>query len=158
MYRTEKKHKILALLIAVCFLAGLMPWATTEAHALNLFSGLLGDLLKVFGIGWVVSHFSNDINNAINNFLDQRELGVQGMTKVVPILNVGVGGGTAVGAAQVMGPEAQVKTVRAVAQIEWSPGEFRGRYLVPVTTDRDLTSSVKGVDGVGISAVVSFRL
>jgi len=59
---------------------------------------------------------------------------------------------------QVMGPEVQVKTVRAVAQLEWVPGDFRGRYLIPVTTDKNLTSSVKGVDGVGISAVVAFPL
>jgi hypothetical protein len=48
--------------------------------------------------------------------------------------------------------------VRAVAQLEGYVGSLRGRYLVPVTTDRDLTASVKGVDGVGGSAVISFPI
>lgn len=154
MYRMPHKHRILALLVVCCFLAGLIP--AVPASALSLGSGLLGDLIKIFGIGWAVSQFGGEINNAINSFLGQKQLQIQGMTKVVPIISIG--SGTAIGAAQVMGPEAQVKTVRAVGQLEGYLGSLRGRYLIPVTTDRDLTSSVKGVDGVGISAVIVFPI
>ena len=156
MHKVDRKHRVLALLVVAFFLAGLIPLATPSAHALNLGGGLVVDLIKIFGIGWAVTQFGGEINNTINSFLGQRNLGTQGMTKVVPI--VSIGSGTAVGAAQVVGPDVQVRTVRAVAQLEWVPGDFRGRYLIPVTTDRNLTSSVTGVDGVGISALVDFPI
>ena len=55
------------------------------------------------------------------------------------------------------GTAAKVEHAKAVAQPDWLPGnEVRGRLLLPVTADRDLTSSVRGVEGVGISAVISF--
>ncbi|NTU84178.1 MAG: CHAT domain-containing protein, partial [Chloroflexales bacterium] len=59
----------------------------------------------------------------------QREARIADATKVVPIVRVG--SGTAVGAAQVMGPRMQVDKVQAVAEIELNLGnlaERRGHY------------------------------
>jgi hypothetical protein len=162
MYKITKSHKILAVLVTLCFLVGLLPLAAPSAHAFNLgflgLGGALGDLLNIFGVGWIVQRFGPEINNSINNFLGQRNLGIEGMTKVVPILNVSLSGGSAVGAAQVMGPEVQVQKVQAVAQMEWEPTDFRGRVLVPLATGKAFASDIQAVDGVGISAVVEFPI
>lgn len=149
-------HKLAALLITVAFLAGLLPLAPS-AHAISL-GGAFGDLVKLFGIGYIVKHFGNSINNAINSLLGQRQAAIEGKTKVVPIIKVG-SGGIAAGAAQVMGPAEQVDKVKAVAQLEWTPGNvLRGRVLLPVSTDKELTSSIRGVSGVGISAVIAVSI
>ena len=78
---------------------------------------------------------------------------------VVPTFRVSGGiGGAAVGAAQVVGPPQQVDKVQAVAEIQIGIGNFRGRALVPVTTRKGLTSSIKGIGGVGVSAEIKFPL
>ncbi len=145
-------HKLAALLITLAFLAGLFPLAP-PAQAISL-GGAFGDLVKLFGIGYIVKHFSNSINNAVNSLLGQHQAAIEGKTKVVPIIRVG-NGGVAAGAAQVMGPAEQVDKVKAVAQLDWTPGNVvRGRILLPVSTDKELTKSIRGVSGVGISAVI----
>lgn len=139
--------------LLVAFSLGLAS-APQPAQALSL-GGAFGDLVKIFGIGWVVKHFSGDINDFINKALKQREAAIEGHTKVVPILRVGTG--TAVGAAQVMGPKVQVDKVQAVAEVELSiTGSVRARGLIPIST-RD-TSSIKGVGGVGVSANIKFDI
>lgn len=137
--------------VLLAFTLGLAT-APQPARALSL-GGAFGDLVKIFGIGWVVKHFSGDINDFINKALKQREAAIEGHTKVVPIIRVGTG--TAVGAAQVMGPKSQVDKVQAVAEVELNiSGSARARGLIPIST-RD-TSSIKGVGGVGVSANIKF--
>jgi len=115
----------------------------------------IGDLLKVFGIGYVVKHFSGDINSFLNKTLGERGAEVRGATKVVPILSVGQGG--FIGAAQVIGVPSKVETVKAVAQVEAKfQSRFRMRVLVPIATES--TKSIKGVSGVGVSAVLDFKI
>jgi len=115
----------------------------------------LGSLVKIFGIGYVVKHFSGDINSFINKSLGERGAEVRGATKVVPILSVGQGG--FIGAAQVVGVPDKVATVKAVAQVEAKFQErFRMRVLVPIATES--TQSIKGVSGVGVSAVLDFNI
>lgn len=139
--------------LLVAFSLGLAS-APQPAQAFSL-GGAFGDLVKIFGIGWVVKHFSGEINDFINKALKQREAAIEGHTKVVPILRVGTG--TAVGAAQVMGPKVQVDKVQAVAEVELNiTGSVRARGLIPVST-RD-TSSIKGVGGVGVSANIKFDI
>jgi hypothetical protein len=123
----------------------------------------LGDtvvsLIKLFGIAYVVDRFAGDIDRAINTVLQQHEAAAEGATKVVPILRIARGGGgTAVGGAQVMGPATQVDKVQAVGELELNIAQFRGRALIPVTTRKDLTQSIKGVGGVGVSANIKFPL
>jgi hypothetical protein len=142
-----------ALLILGAFLLGLGS-APRPAQALSL-GGSFGDLVKIFGIGWVVNRFSGEINDFINKSLKQNEAAIEGHTKVVPILRVGRG--SAVGAAQVMGPKVQVNKVQAVAQVDLRIiGSVQARALVPIST-KD-TSAVKGVGGVGVSSNIKFPL
>lgn len=115
----------------------------------------LGSVVKFLGIGYVVKQFGPDINGVINDLLSQHQAEIEGKTKVVPILRVG--SGTAIGAAQVMGPAEQVAKVKAVAEVEWTPGiHLRARGLIPIASTG--TTSIKGVGGVGVSANIKFPL
>jgi len=151
-----KRHKwtwLVATLLLWAFLLGVGA-APNPVQALSLGGGI-GDLVKIFGIGWVVEHFSGQINKAINTALAQHDAAVEGYTKVVPIINFGGGKGTSVGAAQVMGPPAQVAKVKAVAEVELSIlGSVRARGLLPIGTK----SSVSMVPGVGVSANIRFPI
>jgi hypothetical protein len=154
MHQRKPIIKVAALLLTVAFLAGLLATAP-PTQALSLGGGF-GDLVKLFGITWIVSHFGGSIDRTINDVLKQHEAAIEGRTKVVPIIKIG-SGGVAVGAAQVMGPAERVDLVKAVAQLDWTPSDtFRGRVLLPISTDRAITSSVRGVAGVGVSAVIAF--
>jgi len=144
-----------ATLVVWAFVMGLgLPPA--QVSALDV-GGALCDLVKIFGIGWVVSKFGDDIDKFINRILGQHAAEVEGLTKVVPVVRVGKGG-TAVGAVQIMGPEVQVQKVQAVAEAEISIGRLRGVGLIPITTKKAETASVKGVGGVGVSANIKFPI
>ncbi|MFP4250785.1 MAG: hypothetical protein ACLFU7_14080 [Armatimonadota bacterium] len=156
MMRMNEKLRTLTVLVVVwAFVLG-MAIGPQPANA--QFGGTIGDLVKIFGIGWVVDRFAGEINSTINNVLAQREAEIAGATKVVPILRVGEGGGTAVGAAQVQGPRARVRNCEAVAEIELEMGSLRGRALLPVSTRSELTSSIRGISGVGVSANIRFPI
>jgi len=145
------------VVILTAFLVGFGS-GPSSVEALNL-SGALKGALKIFGIGYVVTQFGGQINSFINSVLAQHSAKVAGQTKVVPIVRIGAGG-TAVGAAQIMGPAVQVKKVSAVAELEWKPGNvLRARGLFPVT-DVKITdpTKIKGVGGVGVSANIKLPL
>ncbi len=157
MMRMNEKLRTLTVLVVVwAFVLG-MAVGPQPARAIDL-GGTIGDLVKIFGVGWVVDRFAGDIDNAINDVLAQREAEIAGATKVVPILRIGEGGGTAVGAAQVQGPREKVRQCEAVAELELEFGDLRGRALLPVSTKSNLTSSIKGISGVGVSANVKFPI
>lgn len=142
-----------ATLVVWAFVLGLgVPPA--QVSALDV-GGALGDLVKIFGIGWVVNKFGPDIDKFINSALSQHDAAIEGATKVVPVVRVGKGG-TAVGAVQVMGPATQVAKVQACAETELSIGRLRGVALIPITTSSAETASVRGVGGVGVSANIKF--
>lgn len=155
MEHTRRHRNAVPLLLAGCFAMGLMT-ATPRVQAAS--GSGIANLIKVFGMAWVVDNFSGRINRAINGALRQHQAQVEGATKVVPIVRVGVhSGGAAVGAAQVMGPAQQVEQVEAVAEIELGlPGAIRARGLIPISA-RD-ASSINSVGGVGVSADIKFRL
>lgn len=142
------------LFVAWAFVLGLAI-GPQPAESIDL-GGSLGTLIKIFGIGWVVNNFADDIDRAINTVLRQHDAEIEGMTKVVPILRVGSGGGTAVGAAQIMGPAVQVNKVQAVAELELNIAILRGRALIPVATREVSAGAIKGVGGVGVSANIKF--
>ena len=118
----------------------------------------LGSVLKGGAIAVAVSKFGKEINNAINTLTGQKNVSVTQATKVVPILSIGDGGH--IGAAQVAGPERLVEQVEAVAQLE---GRFRAiggvrlRALVPIST-KTPQRGLDRVEGVGVSAIVDFKL
>jgi hypothetical protein len=120
----------------------------------------LGSIVKGGVIVVAVDKFGKDINKAINGVLGQKNVGPSQATKVVPILSIGDSG--YIGAVQVSGPDHLVDKVRGVAQLE---GRFKAplldairlRALVPVSS-KSLGSGIERVEGVGVSAIVDFKL
>ena len=154
MNHRKRALSVGALVLAWAFVLGLAI-GPQPVRGIDLGDSLVS-LIKIFGIAWVVDRFADDINNGINSLLRQHEAEIEGATKVVPILRIGEGGGTAVGAAQVMGPAVQVDKVQAVGELELDVGNLRGRALLPVSTRKDLTSTIRGIGGVGVSANIKF--
>ena len=156
---TAKTRKVMACLTVLLLLVAVLNFGTAPRSAYSLsLGGLAGDILKAGGIGLLVSHFSGEINNGINSIMAKEGVMPQAKTKVVPIIRIGTKGGTAVGAAQVVGPPSQVDKVQGVAEGTISIGSLGGRVLIPTTTKAAYTESVRGVGGVGISANVKFKL
>ena len=153
---SRNMSRITVLFVAWAFVLGL-AFGPQPAESIDL-GGTLGNLIKIFGISWVVNRYAEDIDGAINSLLRQHDAEVAGMTKVVPIMRVGSGGGTAVGAAQVMGPAVQLNKVHAVAELELNLLIFRGRALIPVSTKKVSAGSINGVGGVGVSANIKFPI
>ncbi|MFB3879913.1 MAG: hypothetical protein ACE149_01555 [Armatimonadota bacterium] len=122
--------------------------------AINAWAIDLGDVLKVGGVALLVTQYDSQIDKFINNALGERDAAVQGATKVVPILSLG--GGGYVGAAQVVGNPESVKRVKAVFQVEGNFGSVRAQVLLP--TEVEKTKSPERAKGVGVSAVVEFRI
>ena len=116
----------------------------------------LTDILGAVGGGFLVSAIAGPMNDFINTITLNRNTGVTGSTKVVPILSVGTG--TAIGAAQVSGPESAVRRTKAVGQIEAEyQGRLRVRILVPMDSSNPL-QGIRRVQGVGVSAIIDYRL
>ena len=144
---------------AVGLIVGLLGGAAGTAVA----QVSIGSLIKLFGIGYVVKQFGPQINSAINTLMLNNKAENKQLTKVVPILSVGVGisasGGSYIGAAQVQGPKAQLDQVQAVAQIEGSfMNQVRLKGLVPVNSLNPLAGNLHRVYGVGVTALVDFAL
>lgn len=123
----------------------------------------IGSLIKLFGIGYVVKQFGPQINDAVNTLMLNNKAANRDVTKVVPILSIGVGlsapGGAYIGAAQVQGPKAAVDKVQAVAQIEGAFSDVvRLRGLVPVDSLNPLPGNLHRIYGVGVTALVDFKL
>lgn len=140
------------LAVAVTVMIGLLALAgaATSAYAIDL-----GDILKVGGVAWLVSQYDDQIDSFITGALGERDAAARGATKVVPILSLG--GGGYIGAAQVVGNPENVQRVKAVFQVEGRFGSGRAQILVPTTTD-SATGNPDRAKGVGVSAVVEFRI
>jgi hypothetical protein len=147
--RTKTHGRRIAVIAgAVCLSVGVVAGAQ------------LGSIIKGGAIAVAVDKFGPDINKAINGVLSQHGATSKYATKVVPILSLGDSG--YIGAVQVTGPEALVKKVQGVAQLEgrFKPpliGGVRLRGLVPVST-KTPGRSIDRVEGVGVSAIVDFKL
>jgi len=117
----------------------------------------IGSAVKLFGIGFAVKQFSGQINSFLNTALAQHNARIEDATKVVPIISIGNGG--YVGAAQVMGPQSALRDVKAVGQGELDIGAVSGQVqgLFPINTTNPL-KGVKRVPGVGVSAIIDFKL
>lgn len=130
--------------------------------AASLFGGAaaavdLKDLLGVVGGGFLVSAIAGPLNDFINTVTFNKGAKVEGHTKVVPIVSLGTG--TRIGAAQVAGPRGEaVESTKAVAQIETSfKDRFRVKILVPIDSENPL-QRFRRVQGVGVSAVIDYKL
>ncbi len=153
MTKRNKWTGLVTMLLLGAFLLGLGT-APQPAAALDLGIGI-GTLVKLFGIAWVVDHYAGSINKAINKALAQKNAEIEGYTKVVPIVRIAGNKGKAVGAAQVMGPRAQVEKVKAVGEAELGLlGVVRARALLPISSK----NSLNVVPGVGVSANIKFPI
>lgn len=141
------RNRLIAVGVLACLLA--LGFASA-ASALAL-----GDVLKVAGIGWLVTRYGDQIDTFITRSLGEHEAAARGATKVVPILSVGRG--AYIGAAQVVGNPENVRQVKAVFQVEGRIGSFRPRILVPTISDR-VTGNPERAKGVGVSAVIEFTI
>jgi hypothetical protein len=117
----------------------------------------LGSLLKVAGVGVIVSQYGGSMDKAINSALKEHHAEALGATKVVPIFSVGRG--LFVGAAQVVGVPENVRTVQAVAQVEAKFGSLGGTLMIPISTKKPLGGGQpKAVPNVGLSAVIDIKV
>lgn len=156
MIKRRPYHCLVALLCAFFLMVGITG-GPPPTYALDL-GNILGKVLVVGGVSFIVKQFGEDIDHFINVILSQKGIEHEGMTKVVPIIRVG-GAGTAVGAAQVVGPAQQVRKVSAVAEVEITIGNSaRARGLIPVSTKKIATDSIRSIGGVGISANIKIPL
>jgi hypothetical protein len=115
----------------------------------------LGDVLKVGGVGFLVSKFATPLNNFINTLTFKHGAGSDYATKVVPIISLGSGG--YIGAAQVTGAQDLVNRTQAVLQIEADfNSQFRVKAVIPIDSINPLSFS--RVQGVGVSAIIDVRI
>ncbi|MGQ0550241.1 MAG: hypothetical protein ACT4PY_11310 [Armatimonadota bacterium] len=150
--------RAIAVALAIMVMtSGLTAGLTVKAYGQDLFS-----IIKTLGIGYAVRTFAPQINDFINGLLQNRGVAVREMTKVVPILNIGIGinspGSAYVGAAQVSGPRSAVERVQAVAQLDADYQQaFRIKIMVPVDNLQPWVA-FRRVNGVGVSAVIDIRI
>ena len=142
------KLAIISLLLVVALVAAMGPG--TQA-------GLLGDIVKVGGVGLVVDKFGPQINDFINKLTANKNLSTEEATAVVPIISFG--GGGYIGAVQVIGAKENVDKCKAVVQLEGNAifgKNIRAKALVPVGSKT--TSNIKRIYGVGVSAIIDIRI
>lgn len=147
-------RKSTSMLLIIVLVAGMMAGAGGLAIAAS--DGIAG-LLKLFGIGYVIVKLAPEINDAVNTLTLNNSYRSKDSTKVVPIVSLGTG--AHIGAAQVSGPAGQVAKVAAVAQLEGEFGNrvFRAKALIPIDAVNP-THNMQRVAGVGVSAIVDFRI
>ncbi|MDO8588004.1 MAG: hypothetical protein Q7T82_13325 [Armatimonadota bacterium] len=112
--------------------------------------------LRGVAIGYVVKQSAGGLNKFINTITFNHNVPDRLSTKVVPILSVGEKG--YVGGAQVSGPAAAVRNVKAVWQYEdnFSNNRFRLKVLVP--SDSLSPLKISRVSKVGVSALIDVSL
>jgi hypothetical protein len=111
-----------------------------------------GDRLKEKGMTLVLDHFSEKIDDYVNENAPLKiEKGCA--TKIVPVVTIGSKG--YIGAAQISGPKEQVDKCKAALTVEGqlASGAVRIQYLVPIDTNKPTSlENVHRVQGVGVSA------
>jgi hypothetical protein len=135
-----------------------LAWAVVGVLVgVTVASADLGKIIKGGAIAALVAQFADDLNDGINSVFTNKGIERAETTKVVPILSTGTG--SYVGAAQVAGPEENVREVKAVAQVEVRllGRKARVKALIPIRSE-NLIEKISRVDGVGVSAVIDIKL
>ena len=117
-------------------------------------------VIKILGVGVAFDRFGPDIDKQFDKLTNHTDTD-QNYTRVVPIIGIGVGAKSAIGAAQIKGARVNVEKVKAVAspEIELFGKEIRLRAMIPVSTSRvDSKADIRPVDGVGVSGIVDLKL
>lgn len=149
------KRNVVQTAGALALAAGLGVASSQVANA-GIFDGVLGKVVKVGGIGFLVKQFGPEINKTINTLLLQKGVRYEGKTKVVPAF--AIGSGAYVGAVQLQGAEVKLKEAKYCGMFEIPMGRVRGKALVPVNSLTPKKGSYKPVNGVGVTAVIDFRI
>ncbi|MGM0607562.1 MAG: hypothetical protein ACQESP_03980 [Candidatus Muiribacteriota bacterium] len=111
----------------------------------------LKDTVKKAAIGSLIREMSSPINSFINNLLVNHNAENKQKTLVVPVFTVG--GGSAVGAAQVSGPDHAVNQVKSVIAVEDEMNEkYRVKAYIPSSSSNPL--KMNRVSGVGVTAII----
>lgn len=147
------KVKFWAGALALSAALGLASSRTAQAGP---FDGVLGKVIKVGGIGFVVKQFGPEINKAINTLLQQKGVRYSGRTKVVPAF--AIGSGAYIGGAQIQGDEEPIDKAKYVAAVEIPIGRFRGKAYLPVNSLTKGLSKLKPIQGVGVTAIIDFKI
>lgn len=149
MMKTIRDYRVLAAVLMVA--TGALAFGPMQAQALDL-----GDIIKVGGIGFLVTQFGGQLDDFINSLTGNKNLSPDQDTKVVPIISLGSGGH--IGAAQVTGRKVDIDKVKAVGQLEanFSGRTFRVKALVPI--NKIAVTDISRVKGVGVSAVIDVRI
>ena len=145
-FHSGKKAVVIAAM-ASFFMVNAMP--TVNAS-------ILGDVLKVGGIGYLVDRYADELNDFINALTAKHGVSSEYATKVVPIITIGSGG--YVGAAQVSGPQELVDECKAALQLEgnFMSNTFRVKALIPI--DSKNPTNFSRVQGVGVSAQIDVKI
>lgn len=126
------------------------------AHAFIDLGDIIKGGIKVVGIGALVNKYDRQIDKAVNDLMNNNKAGTQAATKVVVI--VSPIGNKHIGAAQVVGPKAQVDKVKAVVQLETSFMDKMFRIKGVVPADSTDPTKFNRVEGVGVSAIIDVKI
>jgi len=141
--------KIKALVLGLALFSAMVFGGPT--YALDV-----SDIIGVIGGGFLVETIAGPLNDFINTITFNKGVASEDMTKVVPIVSAGQG--TRIGAAQVSGPKSAVDRTKAVARIDAVfKDRFRIEILIPIDSLNPL-ERFRRVQGVGISAVIDYKL
>ena len=119
--------------------------------------------MKLLGIGFVAKAFGPQVNSAVRTLMLDGSVANRELTRVAPVTGVATNSGrrrgAGVGAAEALGPKADLDRVRAVAQI--SASIQNALSISPPITLGSLTrlrGKMHRAYGVGVAAIVSFSL
>ena len=145
-FRSGKKAVVVAALASFVMVTSI-PVVTAS---------ILGDVLKVGGLGYLVDRYADELNDFINALTAKHGVSSEYATKVVPIITIGSGG--YVGAAQVSGPQELVDECKAALQLEgnFMNNTFRVKALIPMDS-KNPTNFSRG-QGVGVSAQIDVKI
>lgn len=148
-----KKHFLIATAVIVLMFAfiGLVTTVQTARSSVKI-----GDVIKGGAILLATDALASPINKAINTITLNKGVSTLAATKVVPVISLG--SGARVGFVQVSGPKDLVNKTKAVIQLETklTIKNLDVEIFVPSSSANPL--KFKRVEGIGISALVDYRL
>jgi hypothetical protein len=122
----------------------------------DILKGTVGKVLKGGAIVLATDAFAGPINKAINTITFNKGVPNHAATKVVPVISLG--SGTRVGFVQVSGPKDLVDKTKAVIQLETKLTIKNLAVEIFVPSDSANPLKFHRVEGIGISALVDYRL
>ena len=147
-----KKRFFVPATIVVLLLAFIGLAATVQTAR----SIKLGDVLTGGAIVLATKALAGPINDAINKITLNKGMPNHASTKVVPVISLG--SGTRVGLVQVSGPKNLVNKTKAVIQLETKLSFKSLDVEIFVPSDSANPLKFNRVEGIGISALVDYRL